>query len=307
MTTALPLIALGPTEWPLAAEAIAAGGGRLAPVEEAEALVWVDWHGVEGLGQVLSQAPGIRWVHLPGAGIEEFVDAGLMADGRLWTCSKGAHSALIAEHALALALAGVREIPASARTREWEPKAGGSLLDRPVTIIGGGGIATALIGLLAPFRSRITVVRRQSQPVAGADRTLTPDAMADALPEARLVVLALALTAETRHIVGAAELELMHERAWLVNVSRGGHIDTDALVDALRRNAIGGAALDVTEPEPLPPGHPLWSLPNCLVTPHIAGNSAAVMRALAQRIGDNVRRFGAGEPLIGVVDTIAGY
>ena len=93
----------------------------------------------------------------------------------------------------------------------------------------------------------------------GAERTLTTDKLHDALPEARLVVLALALTPETRHVIAAAQLDAMHERAWLVNVSRGGHVDTDALVDALERGAIAGAALDVTDPEPLPTGHPLWS------------------------------------------------
>ena len=99
----------------------------------------------------------------------------------------------------------------------------------------------------------------------------------------------------------------MHERGWLVNVSRGGHVDTDALVDALERNAIAGAALDVTEPEPLPAGHPLWRMPNCIITPHNAGSSGAVMRLLAARIEDNVGRFAAGQPLVGVVDLDAGY
>ena len=111
------------------------------------------------------------------------------------------------------------------------------------------------------------MVRRTPTPVPGAERTLATDALHEALPDARLVVLALALTPETRHIIGAPELAAMHERAWLVNVSRGGHVDTDALVDALEHDAIAGAALDVTDPEPLPDGHRLWSLPNCIITP----------------------------------------
>jgi len=282
-------------------------GGRVVPVEDAEALVWVDWSGPGRLGSILEEFPQIRWVHLPGAGIESFLDAGLVSDGRIWTCSKGAHSSLIAEHALALALAGLHSLASSARATSWAATRVTSLADQPVTIIGGGGIATALAEFLVPFRARVTAVRRHDQPVPGAQRTVTIDALHGALADARLVVLALALTPETRHIIGTDELERMHERAWLVNVSRGGHVVTDALVDALESNTIGGAALDVTDPEPLPEGHRLWSMANCIITPHNAGSSGAVMRLLADRVHDNVLRLVAGEPLLGVIDPVAGY
>jgi phosphoglycerate dehydrogenase-like enzyme len=291
----------------MATDAVEAGGGRVVPLADAEVLVWIDWHGVSGLADVLAGGPQIRWVHLPGAGVEEFIDAGLTADGRVWTCGKGAHSPLIAEHALALALAGLRSVVPAARATTWERAGVTSLFDQPVTIVGGGGIATSLIELLAPFRCPVTVVRRRPEPVPGAVRTLGDDELHSGLHGARVVVLALALTAHTHGIIGRAELEVMHERAWLVNVSRGGHVDTDALVDALQRRAIGGAALDVTDPEPLPDDHPLWTLPNCVITPHIAGASAAAMKALVDRVGDNVRRFGDGEPLVGRLDREAGY
>jgi phosphoglycerate dehydrogenase-like enzyme len=301
-----PSIAVVP-DWPQAADAILSGGGRVVPVAEAEGLVWVDWSGPGRLGSVLEESPNISWVHLPGAGIESFIDAGLLADGRTWTCSKGAHSSLIAEHALALALAGLHSLPTSARASSWAPTRVTALAGQPVTIVGGGGIANALVGYLEPFGARVTVVRRSPEPVPGALRTLGTDSLHEALADARLVVLALALTPETRRIIAAPELEAMHERAWLVNVSRGGHVDTDALVDALERDAIAGAALDVTDPEPLPDGHRLWSLANCIITPHNAGSSAAVMRLLTDRIRDNVHRLGSGEPLLGVVDVDAGY
>jgi phosphoglycerate dehydrogenase-like enzyme len=301
-----PRIAVVP-DWPLAADAVRSAGGRVVPVEEAEGLVWVDWSGPGQLGSVLEHNPQIRWVHLPGAGIESFLDAGLVSDGRMWTCSKGAHSSLIAEHALALALAGLHSLATSARASSWAPTRVTALAGQPVTILGGGGIASALIGFLAPFGAEVTVVRRHGAPVPGAARTLTTDALHDALPDARLVVLALALTPATHHVIGARELARMHERAWLVNVSRGGHVDTDALVDALERGAIAGAALDVTDPEPLPEGHRLWGLANCIITPHSAGSSRAVMRYLAARVHDNVQRLGAGEPLLGVIDVEAGY
>ena len=301
-----PRVAVVP-DWPAAAEAVVAGGGRVVPVEDAEALVWVDWSGPDRLGALLDEHPDIRWVHLPGAGIESFLDAGLQSERRVMTCSKGAHSSLIAEHALALALAGLHSLGPSARASSWQPTRVTTLAEQPVTIVGGGGIATALVGLLLPFRARVTVVRRHPELVPGAARTLTTGSLHDALADARLVVLALALTAETRHIIGAAEMARMDKRAWLVNVSRGGHVDTAALVDALERKVIGGAALDVTDPEPLPEGHRLWNLPNCIITPHDAGSSGAVMALLAARVQDNVRRFGAGEPLAGIVDLEAGY
>jgi phosphoglycerate dehydrogenase-like enzyme len=99
----------------------------------------------------------------------------------------------------------------------------------------------------------------------------------------------------------------MRPDAWLVNVARGPHVDTDALVTALRDGAIGGAALDVTDPEPLPDGHPLWELERCIITPHTADTPEMIEPLLARRIRDNVERFAAGQPLIGVVDPAAGY
>ena len=141
----------------------------------------------------------------------------------------------------------------------------------------------------------------------GAARTLGTEDLHDALPGADVVFLALALTPETRHVIGAAQLAAMSPSAWLVNVARGAHVDTDALVDALRDGAIGGAALDVTDPEPLPDGHPLWSLPNVLITPHTANPWQTAQPLLARRITENLRRFAAGEPLLGLVDPDAGY
>jgi phosphoglycerate dehydrogenase-like enzyme len=129
----------------------------------------------------------------------------------------------------------------------------------------------------------------------------------DVLPAALVVFLALALTPATRHIIGAAQLEAMDERAWLINVARGGHVDTDALVGALRAGSITGAGLDVTEPEPLPDGHPLWSLRNCIITPHTADTWDMRMPLLSARIRANTAHFAAGEPLEGLVDPVAGY
>lgn len=129
----------------------------------------------------------------------------------------------------------------------------------------------------------------------------------DALSSADLVVLALALTPATRGIVGLPELQRMKCDAWLVNVARGGHVRTDDLVIALQERWIAGAALDVTDPEPLPARHPLWRMPNCIITPHTADTPAMAIPRLAERVRENVRRFGAGEELVGKIDGELGY
>jgi D-3-phosphoglycerate dehydrogenase len=120
-------------------------------------------------------------------------------------------------------------------------------------------------------------------------------------------VLCAPLTPETHGLIGARELELLGPRGVLVNVGRGGLIDTGALVAALRGKQLGGAFLDVTEPEPLPTGHPLWSEPRALITPHRANTRAQLDAALARRVEQNVARFRADEPLLGVIDPVAGY
>jgi phosphoglycerate dehydrogenase-like enzyme len=139
------------------------------------------------------------------------------------------------------------------------------------------------------------------------DDVLEADDFPHALPGADLVVLALALTPETHGMFSAEEFGLMEDHAWIVNVARGGHIVTDDLVEALRSGVIGGAALDVTDPEPLPDGHPLWTMPNCIITPHVGNTPEMAKPLLAQRVSENVRRFARGEPLLGLVDVDAGY
>jgi phosphoglycerate dehydrogenase-like enzyme len=239
--------------------------------------------------------------------VENAVAAGVIVPGRVWTSAKGLYARPVAEHALMLALAGLRILPERIRAHSWGTPAGTSLYGAPVSILGGGGIADELLRLLGPFGVEATVVRRQAEPVPGAARTVTTRELDDVLPGALVVFLALALTKATERIIGAAQLEAMNERAWLINVARGGHVDTDALVAALRAGSIAGAGVDVTEPEPLPDGHPLWSLHNCIITPHTSDTWEMRMPLLAGRILANVAHFAAGEPLEGRVDPEAGY
>ena len=301
-----PRIALGPDSAPQwLADAIVQGGGQLVGLAESEAIVWGNNDDVDGLVAALDQAPGAQWVQLPFAGIENFVDR--LDPEQTWTCAKGAHADACAELALALALAGMRDVVRYARADEWGPATGVNLFGGRVSIIGGGGIAESLVRMLQPFRCHITVVRRRAEAMEGVDDVLEADRFADALPGADLVVLALSLTPETERMFGADEFALMEPHAWIVNVARGKHIVTDDLVAALSEGAIGGAALDVTEPEPLSAGHPLWSLPNCVITPHVACTAEMAVQPLADRVMENVGRFARGDELLGLVDVHAGY
>ena len=300
-----PRVALAPEQGDWSAGAVREGGGVLVGVDEQpDALVWEKPGDYADLTALLAGAPSVRWVQLPFAGVEGVP----FDDAHTWTCAKGAYAEPVAEHTLALALAGLRRLPERACATSWGPPGARTLYDARVLLLGGGGITAALLGLLAPFRTEVTVVRRDAgKQVDGAARTVGLEELDEVLPGALVVVLALALTPETEHVIGPRQLELMDDDAWLVNVARGGHVDTPALVEALRAGQIGGAALDVTDPEPLPDGSPLWSLPNCLITPHTANPRELARPLLARMVTENVRRFAAGDELLGVVDVAAGY
>jgi phosphoglycerate dehydrogenase-like enzyme len=301
-------VAVGPIAEDWVVEAILAGGGR--PVllgGPAQALVWTDSGDTSGLHAALQALPNLEWVQLASAGVERFAAAGLLDRERQWTCAKGAFGEPVAEHALMLALAGLRSLPDRVTAKSWGAPSGTSLYDRDVTILGAGGICDALLELLSPFRARATVVRRTGIPLPRAHRTVTTEYLHDALAGALVVFLALALTPETSGMIGQSELARMDRDAWLVNVARGPLVDTAALVQALQMGTIAGAALDVTDPEPLPEDHPLWTAANCIVTPHSADTSEMTQPLLARRITNNVRRLTEGRPLVGVVDPDAGY
>lgn len=304
--TSPPRIALAPEPGPAwLRDAIEAGGGHVVPLAESEAIIWADAHDPEGLVAALAEAPGAEWIQLPFAGIENFLPH--LDTERRWTCGKGVYAGPVAELALSLGLAGLRGLGTYARATSWSGPRGHGLVGGNVTIVGGGGIAEALVELLQSFDCHITVVRRNVQHMDGVNTVLDSDQLADSLPGADLVVLALALTEETEGLIGRDELALMEPHAWIVNVARGRHIVTDDLVEALRNGTIGGAGLEVTDPEPLPDGHPLWSLDNCIITPHTGTTPEMSRPLLAERVEANVRRFAAGEELLGPVDLEAGY
>jgi phosphoglycerate dehydrogenase-like enzyme len=288
-------------------DAVEAGGGEVVDASSAEALVWTDHADAAGLARVLDANPHLQWVQLPWAGIEPHVEVIRAHADRVWTCGKGVYAAPVAEHALALALAGLRGLDRYARERTWSAGRGRNLVGARVVIVGGGGIAEVLLRLLEPYGCDVTVVRRNPVAMAGARRVVRSEQLDDALTGADLVVLALPLVPETVGLIDRRRLDLMAEGACLVNIARGGHVVTDDLVAALRDGRLGSAGLDVTDPEPLPDGHPLWELPNVIVTPHTANTEEMAIPLLAARVTDNVRRWAAGAPLIGRVDPAAGY
>jgi phosphoglycerate dehydrogenase-like enzyme len=292
-----PSVYVGPDTDTGISEAVEQAGGRLAPLDAADAVVWLDWRPDSFPDEVPER---VRWIQLPAAGVEPWIDR--VGDARQWTSAAGAYSRPVAEHALALMLAGARGLVACARADHWEEPAIVPLEGATVAVVGAGGIGRALIAMLAPFEVEVLAVTRR-----GADGTLPADRLHEVWPVAHHVVIAAPATSSTRHLVGERELAAMREDAWLVNVARGSLVDTDALVSALADGAIAGAALDVTDPEPLPDGHPLWREPRALITPHVANPPASLRRYLAERVRENVARFAAGEPLLGRIDPASGY
>ena len=299
-------IHLGPGHDDHLAAAIVSGGGTLSELDEADALVW------DGGAEEFPDLPdNVRWVQLTYAGIEPFFRTGVIDDRRVWANASGVYADNVAEYAVGALLVGLRQFHASVTARTWnkdvlDPRVR-TLHGSTVAIVGAGGIGRAMIPRLHAFGADVVAVNRSGRPVDGAKVTLPADRTSEVWSTADHFVVAAPATAETDRLVDAAALEAMPESAWLVNVARGNLVDTDALVEALRDGVIAGAVLDVTDPEPLPDGHPLWDLDNAVITPHIANTRSRLTQTFAPTLEENVRRFIAGEELIAQVDPNAGY
>ncbi len=302
-------VAVAPDTRPVMYDAFTAAvrdaGGEVADLAQARALIWADPFAPQHYPEVIAAAPLVEWVQLPYAGVEPF--AGHLDARRVWTCAKGVYADPVAEWIMAALLMGLRDLHTFAVAESWCAESGRNLLGARITVLGGGGITRSLMRLLVPWGCDVTVVRRAAVPFEGAARTLTLDDVHSAVAGADAVVVALALTAETRHVVNERLLETMGPRCWLANVARGGHVDHAALEAALRAGTIAGAVLDVTDPEPLPDTSGLWRLPNCVITPHIGNTREMGLPLITARVRENVRRWLAGEELLGLVDVGLGY
>ncbi|UYM05832.1 2-hydroxyacid dehydrogenase [Solicola gregarius] len=249
------------------------------------------------LGAIVPQMRSLRAVQTLTAGTEHV--APHVPDGVTLCNARGVHDAATSEMAMALMLASIRRIPEFVRaqpTHEWRHDTSGpALADSRVLILGYGSIGEALARRLEPFECDVVKVARTAR-----DGVRPMSELPALLPTADVVVLLVPLTAETRHLVDAGFLARMRDGALLVNVARGGVVDSDALLAETRSGRLL-AALDVTEPEPLPAGHGLWDSPGVLVSPHVAGGSTAMVPRMHALVRAQLARFAAGDDLLNVV------
>jgi phosphoglycerate dehydrogenase-like enzyme len=282
--------------------------GLEAAIGEADALLCPDpVYGTQVAEAVRTRGTRLRMLQLLTQGVEHSQSHGVPAG--VTVCNAGdAYSPAVAMHAVTLLLALQRRLPivqANQMKREWNRTVSTALTSpagATVAILGFGSIGQEIARLLRVFGARIVALTRGARPHELADEALPIGELQTVLPRADAVVLALPLDASTRALIGAKELALLRKTAMLVNISRGGIVDTAALVDALHNGTIAGAGLDVTDPEPLPADHPLWAAPNLIISPHVAG---AVGKAGFDRLADvaakNVERLLAGQPLANVI------
>jgi phosphoglycerate dehydrogenase-like enzyme len=285
---------------------------RLLPEAEAAFTPFVD-------RDIFPFATRLRWVQSPAVGVGNLMFPELLASDVVITSARGVRARAMAEHVLGVTIALARQLPLALRAQaahEWAqdrlegPESGiRALAGLRMGIVGLGAIGTEVAKIAAPFGFRVTAIRRRAdRPVpSGVDRVWTPDRLVDLLAESDVVVLAAPHTPETKQLIGRRELDRIKRGAFLVNVARGKLIDDQAVVDALTDGRLGGAALDVFTREPLDPASPYWDLPNVIITPHTSGAMPDYWTPLVALFSENLRRFEAGQPLLNVVDKVAGY
>ena len=274
-------------------EVVRTGAAGDLPASAAEVELFVPAYQLGPVDRALfDQMPRLRVVQTLTAGVDHIRSA--LPEGVVLCNGRGIHDTSTAELALTLILASLRGIPEFVHAQDlgrWQPERRESLADKRMLIVGYGQIGAAIEERVRPFEAEVIRVARRSRSGVHAI-----DELPSLLPEADVVVLILPGTAETRHLVDADFLGRMRRGALLVNVSRGSVVDHDALVVALE-DGQGRAALDVTDPEPLPEGHPLWGAPNLLVSPHVGGASSAMWPRAYRVVRDQLDRFARGETL----------
>ncbi len=247
----------------------------------------------------LAKMPALEVVQILSAGVDNVRDA--IPNGVTLCNAKGVHDAATAEMAVTLTLASLRGLGRFRdlqREARWDNQSFSSLADRNVLVIGYGSIGAAIEQRLNGFEAQITRVARVGR--------VTPvvygfDELDELIPKADIIILIVPLTQQTKGMVNEHFLERMHDGALLVNVARGAVVDTQALIRTLATGRIA-AALDVTDPEPLPSTSPLWQMENCLITPHVGGDTDAFHRRAEQLLTRNIDRYTKGLPLLNVIN-----
>jgi phosphoglycerate dehydrogenase-like enzyme len=261
---------------------------------------------VSGLwrNELLEAAPKLRFIQSIGAGTDQFPRDLLRQRGIRLASAQGVNERAVSEHAMALILALARQLHLARDNQakaEWRgmisdrTKREDELQGKTLVIVGLGRIGTRLARLARAFDIRVIGVKRSPQPVAKVDRLVTPDRLAEVLPEADFVALTSPLTPETEGLIGAAELAAMRPQSYMINVARGRVVDEPALIDALERGVIAGAGLDTFYDEPLPPSSPLWRMPQVLITPHTAGETRRYEENVIDILLDNLGRLWSGK------------
>lgn len=263
------------------------------------------------LDKILNAAPAVRWQHTPSAEVNHLLTPTALARDMILTNGAGVHGVPIAEFVLALMLDRVKHLGKLHQFQtehHWEWNLGlQELLGATVLILGAGGIGQEIAKRASAFGMRVWGSRKHPEPLPNFDRIVGAKEWQSLLPEADFVVLALPLTPETKGIIDAEVLRAMRPSAYLINIARGALVDEAALLTALTEGWIAGAGIDAFVIEPLPPDHPLWSVPNLFVTPHISWNSPHTRTRTADLFLDNLHRYRTGLPLQNVVDRHAGY
>ena len=264
-----------------------------------------------------AHARALRWIHSSAVGVGPLLIPEVVASPVVVSNSRGVHSEAIAEHAIALALAmrrGLHVAMARQAERVWAQAEISHHDVKPLSqsrllVIGLGTIGARVASYGAGLGMHVTGIRRHLHLAAppGVTTVLPPEQLRDALPSADVIVLAVPRTEETRALIGRDELAAMKRTAILVNVARGRLIDDEALLEALRANRIGGAALDAFQQEPLPPDHPFWTMPNVLMSPHTAAFAGDYWWPVCALFLENLARYKQGRELVNVVDKEKGY
>lgn len=260
----------------------------------------------------LERAPRLKWLQILSAGADRLPHAALRARGVRVTNVAGIHTEALSEHALLLMLALARRLPAAVRlmeARRWDQEPFRrlhTLAGKTALVVGYGAVGRGLVRRLQALDMTVHVVSRRPR-TDGAVVVEGLDALDRRLGEADWIVLTLALTPETHGLFDAARLARVKPGAMLVNVARGAIVDGDALVAALAEGHLGGAGLDVAPTEPLGPEHPLWTLANVVLTPHVGGRQEHYVDRAVDVFRDNLRRYLAGEPFAREVDLVRGY
>jgi glyoxylate/hydroxypyruvate reductase A len=259
-------------------------------------------------------APNLKWIQATSAGIGQLVKQAGYAERTNWifTTASGVHARPLAEFVIMAMLMFAKDAAYLQReqaAQSWQRYSSVELAGKTLAIIGLGKIGREAARLAKAFELRVIANRRHAEVSSepNIDALYGPNDLPELLRQADFLLLCLPHTTETEKLIGAKELALLPRGTVLINIARGAVVDHSALIDALQSGHLGGAALDVTDPEPLPPGNPLWTMPNVLISPHSASTTDTENRKIVDLFCENLKRYLAGQPLINKFDTLRMY